>query len=82
MANPWTDSDWNLTAQGEVVRTLGLDTAHKLAKEAGTVFGGPRPVTRPAIRNYILTKRIGPPPLAEAPRKSLPAKAVGKGRGP
>lgn len=62
MANPWTNAEWNLTEQGNVVRLRGLIAAQKLAKEAGTTVGGPRPIPpneRPIIRNFFLTKRIG-----------------------
>lgn len=44
--NPWTYENWNLTKQGEIVRTKGMDRAKQLAKLAGTVVGGSRPKPR------------------------------------
>lgn len=62
MANPWTYAEWNLTAQGDLIRRWGLVTAHKMAKEAGTTVGGPRPpspTNAPVNKTFILNKRIG-----------------------
>lgn len=44
--NPWTADNWNLTAQGAVVREKGMDVANKMAEQAGTTVGGPRPVKK------------------------------------
>lgn len=41
--NPWSDANWNLTKQGEVLRTQGTDKANQMAKAAGTTVGGARP---------------------------------------
>lgn len=43
IVNPWTYKDWNLTAQGQIVRKYGLEKAHEMAKAADTTVGGPRP---------------------------------------
>lgn len=41
--NPFSADGWNLTKQGEVIKTLGMAQAEKLAKAAGTTVGGKRP---------------------------------------
>lgn len=41
--NPFSSANWNLTKQGEIVRTKGQEFASRLAKQAGTTVGGPRP---------------------------------------
>lgn len=43
MINPWTDEHWNLTEQARIFRELGEEVARRMAKEAGTTLGGPRP---------------------------------------
>ena len=45
--NPWTHENWNMTAQGEIIKTRGREKADQLAKAAGTSVGGVRP-TPPA----------------------------------
>lgn len=42
--NPWSHDNWNMTAQGEVVKTQGMDKAEAMAKSAGTKVGGSRPM--------------------------------------
>lgn len=44
--NPWSAEGWNMTKQGEVMRTAGRDRAEQLAKLAGTSIGGPRPAAK------------------------------------
>lgn len=41
--NPWSAKGWNLTAQGQVIRTQGRSVAEQMAKQAGTTLGGPKP---------------------------------------
>lgn len=41
-ANPWKHDQWNMTQQGEMLRT-DRQKAEQLAKAAGTTIGGPRP---------------------------------------
>ena len=41
--NPWTSKGWNLTRQGEVIRSEGGEVAARLAKEAGSFVGATRP---------------------------------------
>lgn len=40
--NPFSDSNWNMTQQGEMVRS-NLQLAEQMAKAAGTTIGGQRP---------------------------------------
>ena len=40
--NPWTAANWNLTKQGEILRT-DRARAEQMAKSAGTSIGGPKP---------------------------------------
>lgn len=44
--NPWAADSWNMTKQGEVLRTKGRDTADRMAKAAGTSVGGPKPAVK------------------------------------
>lgn len=41
--NPWSSKSWNMTEQGKYIREHGMDKAQQLAKQAGTVVGGPQP---------------------------------------
>lgn len=43
--NPWSHDGWNLTKQGEVLKSDSAK-ANRLAQEAGTKVGGPRPVAK------------------------------------
>ncbi|MET4216952.1 3-polyprenyl-4-hydroxybenzoate decarboxylase [Bradyrhizobium sp. LB14.3] len=43
--NPWSPTGWNLTKQGEVVKSLGMDKATAIAKAAGSYIGATRPTT-------------------------------------
>lgn len=45
-ANPWSADGWNMTEQGQYVRTHGKDKAEAAAKAAGTKLGGPRPAAK------------------------------------
>ncbi len=42
-ANPWKADQWNMTAQGQVYKE-SPERAERLAKQAGTTIGGPRPL--------------------------------------
>lgn len=42
-SNPFSGEGWNLTKQGEVLRTQGREKADNMARAAGTTVGGPRP---------------------------------------
>jgi hypothetical protein len=42
--NPWSAEHWNLTKQGEVMRTRGQTVAESMAKAAGSRIGATRPV--------------------------------------
>lgn len=41
--NPWSAAGWNITAQGKIVRALGIDKAAAMAKSAGCKLGDVRP---------------------------------------
>lgn len=41
--NPWTADAWNMTEQGRIYTEKGEDYAKKLAAQAGTTIGGPKP---------------------------------------
>lgn len=41
--NPWSAEGWNMTEQGNIIRTKGRAEADRLAKLAGTTVGGPQP---------------------------------------
>lgn len=41
--NPWSHDNWNLTEQGNILKSKGREHADKLAKLAGTTVGGRRP---------------------------------------
>lgn len=43
--NPWTAANWNLTKQGEILRT-DRNRAEQMAKSAGTTIGGPKPAAK------------------------------------
>lgn len=42
--NPWKPSSWNLTQQGAVIKEQGLEVAKSMAKAAGNVVGGRKPL--------------------------------------
>lgn len=41
--NPWSAQGWNLTRQGELLRSEGREVAERLAKQAGSFIGATRP---------------------------------------
>lgn len=41
--NPFSNKNWNLTEQGNIIRAEGQDKANQLAKAAGTTVGGAKP---------------------------------------
>lgn len=41
--NPWSKDNWNLTKQGEVIRTQGAEKAAQMAKSAGSFVGASKP---------------------------------------
>ena len=41
--NPWTADNWNMTKQGEVIKTRGREVADRMAKAAGSPVGAPGP---------------------------------------
>lgn len=43
--NPWSKEHWNLTKQGEVMKTRGPTVAEAMAKAAGSKIGAVRPTT-------------------------------------
>lgn len=46
--NPWAGKSWNLTRQGELLRTLGREKCDQLAQQAGTTVGGSKPEQKAA----------------------------------
>lgn len=44
--NPFSAENWNLTKQGELIRTHGMEKAKQLAALAGTTVGGKRPAAK------------------------------------
>ncbi len=44
--NPWTKEGWNMTKQGETIRTLGMEKASQMAKLAGSEIGATSPATK------------------------------------
>lgn len=46
--NPWSADGWNMTEQGNILRSKGRAEADRLAKAAGTTVGGKRPVKKAA----------------------------------
>jgi len=44
--NPWSNKNWNMTAQGAYIREHGSEKAVQMAKSAGTSVGGKRPVVK------------------------------------
>ena len=44
--NPFSREHWNLTKQGEIMRTQGREKAEQLAKMAGTTVGGGMPAAK------------------------------------
>lgn len=62
LGNPWLQSEWNLTKQGEFLLRYGSARAEEFATAAGTSLGGiqKKPIgENTVIRNFILIKRIG-----------------------
>lgn len=41
--NPWSPAHWNVTTQGQFIRTHGTEKAERLAKAAGSRIGATRP---------------------------------------
>ena len=41
--NPFSAAHWNMTEQGQIMRTQGRDKAEQMAKAAGTTIGGLKP---------------------------------------
>ena len=41
--NPWSAANWNLTRQGEIIRSQGMERAQALAKSAGSAVGATHP---------------------------------------
>lgn len=41
--NPWSREGWNVTRQGSIVKSLGIEKANALAKAAGSHVGAVRP---------------------------------------
>jgi hypothetical protein len=46
--NPWSAEGWNLTRQGQAVKTMGLEKAAALAAQVGSKMGDTKPVPRAA----------------------------------
>jgi hypothetical protein len=44
--NPWSNENWNMTKQGEILRTRGEQIAEQMAKAAGTSVGGMKPAAK------------------------------------
>lgn len=42
-ANPFSHEGWNVTKQGMIIRSQGMEAAERMAKAAGTRVGGTRP---------------------------------------
>jgi len=42
--NPWGKDSWNVTNQGRIYKEHGQEKAEAMARAAGTVLGGPKPV--------------------------------------
>jgi hypothetical protein len=41
--NPWLAGNWNATRQGQIVRSLGIEAAQRIAKAANSHVGATRP---------------------------------------
>jgi hypothetical protein len=41
--NPWSRQHWNITAQGNLVRAIGIEKAAQIAKAAGSRIGATKP---------------------------------------
>jgi hypothetical protein len=41
--NPWSKEFWNVTAQGSVVKAMGIEKAQQIARAAGSYIGATRP---------------------------------------
>lgn len=46
--NPWAAETWNMTEQGNIIRSKGRAEADRLAAKAGTTVGGQRPQKKAA----------------------------------
>jgi hypothetical protein len=44
--NPFTRENWDMTAQGQLVNSKGMEVAERQAKAAGTTVGGPKPAPK------------------------------------
>jgi hypothetical protein len=42
-ANPWSQQGWNVTRQGEILKSQGTEMASSLARSVGCVIGSTRP---------------------------------------
>lgn len=62
VSNPWSAEFWNITAQGEYVKTYGLSVAQRTARQAGVSIGALRPAVDPNIRiverHWVLSRKI------------------------
>lgn len=62
VVNPWSAEFWNITAQGEYVKTYGLSVAQRTARRAGVAIGALHPAVDPALRTierqWILSRKI------------------------
>lgn len=41
--NPWSAANWNVTAQGKIVKALGTEKAAAIARAAGSHIGATKP---------------------------------------
>jgi hypothetical protein len=55
--NPWSASNWNLTAQGAYFKQYGRDKAEQMAKAAGTTIGGPPPAAAKGKEPVVQPRR-------------------------
>jgi len=44
--NPWTAANWNMTKQGDVIKSRGIAAAEKMAAAAGSKVGAVRPAAK------------------------------------
>jgi hypothetical protein len=42
-SNPWSKASWNVSAQGKLIREIGLQAASSIAKSAGSFVGATKP---------------------------------------
>jgi hypothetical protein len=45
-SNPWAENSWNMTEQGNVIKSHGIEKAEKLAKDAGSFIGATGPAKK------------------------------------